>query len=153
MAIDDAPRPSRKRKQVEDELEIQSPDTPVQLEMLTDDEETVDISSVDGDADEFPEIDANSDSDQEKGEEEGTDLDDEEDDSAEDQGDNNGDADSEDDSDELDSDAPLYVFPEAKTIISNITGQPKRIYPEIEPDYDSDSSTEDVRLLFQATVT
>ncbi|KAH9045673.1 NUC169 domain-containing protein [Lactarius pseudohatsudake] len=31
----------------------------------------------------------------------------------------------------------------AKTVISDITGQPKKIYPEIEPDYDSDSSTED----------
>ncbi|GJJ07346.1 Ribosome bioproteinsis protein erb1 [Clathrus columnatus] len=30
-----------------------------------------------------------------------------------------------------------------KTIISEITGQPKRVYPPIEPDYDSDSSTED----------
>lgn len=27
--------------------------------------------------------------------------------------------------------------------ISEITGQPKRVYPDIEPDYDSDSSTED----------
>jgi ribosome biogenesis protein ERB1 len=36
-------------------------------------------------------------------------------------------------------------FPVAKVITSTITGQPKRVYPEIEPDYDSDSSTEDVR--------
>lgn len=35
-------------------------------------------------------------------------------------------------------------FPRAKTIISEITGQPKQVYPPIEPDYDSDSSTEDV---------
>jgi ribosome biogenesis protein ERB1 len=37
------------------------------------------------------------------------------------------------------------IFPRAKTIISDITGKPKKVYPEIEPDYDSDSSTEDVR--------
>ena len=37
------------------------------------------------------------------------------------------------------------VYPGPRTVISNITGYPKRMYPEIEPDYDSDSSTEDVR--------
>jgi ribosome biogenesis protein ERB1 len=31
-----------------------------------------------------------------------------------------------------------------KVVTSEITGQPKRIYNPIEPDYDSDSSTEDV---------
>jgi hypothetical protein len=36
-------------------------------------------------------------------------------------------------------------FPVATTVVSNITGRPKRVYPDIEPDYDSDSSTEDVR--------
>lgn len=29
-------------------------------------------------------------------------------------------------------------------VVSSITGHFKRVYPEIEPDYDSDSSTEDV---------
>ena len=38
----------------------------------------------------------------------------------------------------------LHIFPEAKVITSEITGQPKKVYPEIEPDYDSDSSTEEV---------
>ena len=42
-------------------------------------------------------------------------------------------------------DDEINVFPKAKTIVSDITGQPKRVYPEIEPDYDSDSSTEDVQ--------
>lgn len=35
----------------------------------------------------------------------------------------------------------------SKTVISKITGQPKQVYPPIEPDYDSDSSTEDVSCL------
>ena len=54
----------------------------------------------------------------------------------------------EDEEDETEAESPsdteLRIFPKAKTIISGITGQPKRVYPEIEPDYDSDSSTEDV---------
>ena len=35
------------------------------------------------------------------------------------------------------------LIPEVKNEISDITGAPKRVYPPIEPDYDSDSSTED----------
>lgn len=47
---------------------------------------------------------------------------------------------------EYDEDASydIKVFPEANIVISNITGQPKRTYPEIDPVYDSDSSTEEV---------
>ncbi len=37
-------------------------------------------------------------------------------------------------------------FPLPKVVISDITGEPKRVYPPIDPEYDSDSSTEDVRL-------
>jgi len=33
-------------------------------------------------------------------------------------------------------------------VVSSITGRLKRVYPDIEPDYDSDSSTEEVRVLF-----
>jgi ribosome biogenesis protein ERB1 len=33
---------------------------------------------------------------------------------------------------------------DGETVISNITGRPKRVYPEIDPEYDSDSSTEEV---------
>jgi ribosome biogenesis protein ERB1 len=60
---------------------------------------------------------------------------------------------SEDDS-ESDQDDPddfvhgteaIVPFPVAKKIVSDITGRPKRVYPDIEPDYDSDSSTEEVR--------
>ncbi|KAG9009803.1 Ribosome biogenesis protein erb1 [Tulasnella sp. JGI-2019a] len=35
------------------------------------------------------------------------------------------------------------IFPKAKIVTSDITGEAKKTYPEIEPDYNSDSSTED----------
>jgi ribosome biogenesis protein ERB1 len=35
-------------------------------------------------------------------------------------------------------------------VVSSITGRLKRIYPDIEPNYDSDSSTEDVRVFFSS---
>ncbi|KAF9449910.1 BOP1NT-domain-containing protein [Macrolepiota fuliginosa MF-IS2] len=127
MAASDPQKHSKKRKQVEDEPDTHIHQNAVQLEMLTDDEDGAEISSDDGEADEFPEIDTGSDS------EEDFDAEDNEDE----------DEDEEDDSDGLDSDASLHVFPKAKTVTSDITGKPKRVYPEIEPDYDSDSSTED----------
>jgi ribosome biogenesis protein ERB1 len=43
------------------------------------------------------------------------------------------------------------VYPGPRSVISNITGYPKRVYPEIEPDYDSDSSTEDVCITKQSS--
>ncbi len=56
--------------------------------------------------------------------------------------------DSGDEADEKDeetgSERDIKVGPGGRTIISNITGRPKRVYPHIEPDYDSDSSTEEV---------
>lgn len=53
--------------------------------------------------------------------------------------------DSEEDKNEEDEEEnPINTGPKARTVISRITGRPKRVYPEIEPDYDSDSSTEDV---------
>lgn len=146
MAVDDIHQRSKKRKQVDDEPESHIPQHAVQLEMLTDEEDSAEISSDDGEADEFPEIDAASDS--EEGEGTDTEDKDEEDESeSEDGGDGEEDEDeeSDDDSDGPDSDASLHVFPKAKMVTSDITGKPKRVYPEIEPDYDSDSSTEDVR--------
>lgn len=83
----------------------------------------------------FPEIDADSDTDEEGVQEsprEYEDLSEGEDDERDDEG-------------AFSDDDDLHIFPRAKTIISDITGQPKKVYPEIEPDYDSDSSTEDVR--------
>ncbi|KIY65435.1 ribosome biogenesis protein ERB1 [Cylindrobasidium torrendii FP15055 ss-10] len=95
------------------------------------DEEGDDEAESDGDVEEFPEIDVGSDSDGD----------------SEFNSDNvEGDLDEEevDEEEESDSDAEsLHVFPRAKTVTSDITGQPKRVYPEIEPDYDSDSSTEE----------
>jgi ribosome biogenesis protein ERB1 len=41
----------------------------------------------------------------------------------------------------------LAIFPKARTVVSKITGVPKREYPDIEPGYDSDSSTEEVHTL------
>ena len=93
-----------------------------------------DASSDDGEVDEFPEIDARSDTEDE--EEEGEDDESEEEDEEDE-------AEDEDESDA--SDESLHVWPKPKTVVSDITGQPKRVYPDIEPDYDSDSSTEDVR--------
>lgn len=134
MAIKEATKPSKKRK---NPLEDDAPTLPTiavgELEMLSDEEDDTGAVSDDGEVDEFPEIDTRSDSDDSDEFEEtddedgGEELDDDEDD--------------EEDSSDADS---LHVFPQAKTIISDITGQLKRVYPEIEPDYDSDSSTEDV---------
>ena len=100
-----------------------------------DEEEDEPVQESDSDEiDAFPEIDAGSDTDGE--EEEGSPDEDEDDSESEDEERDDEDASSSDD---------LRIFPKAKTVISDITGQPKKVYPEIEPDYDSDSSTEDVR--------
>jgi ribosome biogenesis protein ERB1 len=136
MAVKDAGRKSTKRKQVEEEDVAQPEELPSNggLEMLSD-EEDGDASSDDGHVDEFPEIVNESSS--------------EESDYEEDEEDDEGDEDEEDseendEASDADSDDSLHVFPKAKTIISDITQQPKIVYPEIEPNYDSDSSTEDV---------
>jgi ribosome biogenesis protein ERB1 len=108
--------------------------------MLSDEEDGEDAESDDGHVDEFPGIDIGSDSEEDSVE--GTDDGDEsvsEDESEEEEEEaSHSDLDSEDEG--------HHIFPEAKTIISDITGQEKRVYPEIEPEYDSDSSTEDVWL-------
>jgi len=129
--------PHRKRKQTVEDLSEASdsehfPDGG--LDLLSEDEEEdgpVQESDSDG-VDAFPEIDAGSDTDEEDGQPLGGDEDYSE---SEDEGQDDDDASSDDD---------LHIFPRAKTVISHITGQPKKVYPEIEPDYDSDSSTEDV---------
>jgi ribosome biogenesis protein ERB1 len=101
------------------------------LEMLSEDEQDEEPGSDDGDYEEFPEIDAASDS-----EDEG--------DEGEDEEEIGEDEEEEYSSDASGGDEKLPIFPKAKVVISNITGEPKKVYPEIEPDYDSDSSTEDV---------
>ncbi|KAH9179970.1 BOP1NT-domain-containing protein [Lactarius sanguifluus] len=107
------------------------------LDLLSEDEDEqengiVQESDID-EVDAFPEIDAASDTEEEgEGESSGDDAKFSE--TEDEEGEDDEDASSDDD---------LHVFPKAKTVISDITGQPKKIYPEIEPDYDSDSSTED----------
>jgi ribosome biogenesis protein ERB1 len=97
------------------------------LEMLSEDEHDEVPESDDGDYEEFPEIDAASDTEDEEDEDEDGDEEEEE-----------------YSSDASGSDEKLPIFPKAKVVISDITGEPKKVYPEIDPDYDSDSSTEDV---------
>lgn len=113
----------------------------VGLEMQSDDEgEQEDVPEEDdNEVEAFPEIDTRSDTEDE-------DADTEEDEDEEDEEDEDEPDESEDEYSD-DSDDSIHPFPVAKTIVSDITGQPKRVYPPIEPDYDSDSSTEDVRLL------
>lgn len=124
---------TKKRKAVAEEVTAVEGNFPqdVGLELGTEDEEDGEESD-NGDADVFPEIDARSDSEGDMSGSEDEDEDEEE-----------GNEDEEEDDGDV-SDDDLHVFPRAKTVISDITGQPKRVYPEIEPDYDSDSSTEDV---------
>jgi ribosome biogenesis protein ERB1 len=114
----------------------------VRLEMRSDEEghdgEDDGDAESDEEVDEFPEIDARSDS--ESGEESSEDEEDEE------SGDDDGDEDGQTLASGSDSDSDIHIFPKSKAIVSEITGHPKRVYPEIEPGYDSDSSTEDVCL-------
>ena len=101
--------------------------------MLSEDEGEGEADGEDEDedgVDAFPELDAASDS------EEGDEDDEDEPDVSD-----------EEESSDADSVDSLHIFPKAKTVISDITGEPKKVYPEIEPDYDSDSSTEDVRMI------
>jgi len=128
MAVEVAQKNDKKRKPDSTEEE----DVGVyKLELPLDEEDENGELSDDGQVDEFPEIDTRSDSSSNA--------------SGEDGGDGDDDGDDEDtEEDESEEDSDLHIFPKPKTIISDITGQPKRVYPHIEPDYDSDSSTEDV---------
>ncbi|KII95777.1 hypothetical protein PLICRDRAFT_97306 [Plicaturopsis crispa FD-325 SS-3] len=142
MAPPESKKTQRKRKQAPDEV-VEQP-TPfakaVGLEMLSDEEGSDDehaaSGSDDGEVDAFPEIDMGSDSEDDDFEPEP------ESDSGEQEGSDEEDTD--DGETSADSDE-LHIFPKSKMIVSDITRQPKRVYPEIEPDYDSDSSTEDVQ--------
>jgi hypothetical protein len=128
----------RKRKQTVIEQSDASdlerfPDGGLDLLSGDEDEDGSVQESDNGDVDAFPEINVGSDTDEqdERLSGDNEDLSESEDD--------------EEDDEDASSDDDLHIFPRAKTVISDITGQPKKIYPEIEPDYDSDSSTEDVR--------
>ncbi|KAG6335304.1 hypothetical protein ID866_3788 [Astraeus odoratus] len=152
MAIAEHGSGRRKRKEPEVEAEPKAAfSDAVNLEMSDDEgDNESDVESGgatdDEEAEEFPEIDASSDSEQENPE------DDEEEETDEDEVDGNSDEDEKNESEEeeeeeeeegQDSDSGVHIFPNAKSIVSRITGQPRRVYPEIEPDYDSDSSTEE----------
>lgn len=94
-------------------------------------------SNSDDEVDAFPELHPESDTDKS-------------DSDYEDSGDEDGEEDEEDEGEEdedtaYDPDERLGLYPEPKIVESDITGMPKKMYPEIEPNYDSDSSTEEVR--------
>jgi len=140
MASREVGRKSTKRKQIDDDADIaEELHHNGTLEMLSDEEEDGNISSDDGGVDTFPGIVNESDSDDSDFDEE-----EDEDEDSEDEEDEEEDEDEESDGDGDESDDSLHVFPKAKTIVSGITNQPKTVYPEIEADYDSDSSTEEV---------
>ncbi|KAH7930308.1 BOP1NT-domain-containing protein [Leucogyrophana mollusca] len=135
MAVADLKKSHKKRKQREDveEPEKGAFEEAVGLEMLSDEEKDAEAESDkdDNEVDVFPEIDTRSDSEDEDFEDS-----EDEDEEEEEEEDEEEDEDSGEDSD-------LQIFPKSKTVVSDITGQPKRVFPEIEPDYDSDSSTEE----------
>ena len=143
---------SKKRKAVVEDAPAQD-SFPQEVGLELDSEEEMDEElSDDEEVEAFPEIDVKSDSGEE---DDGNDDDEDEDeDEDEEEGEEDEEEDEEDeeenegDEDELSSedisDDVIGIFPVAKTVFSDITGQPKRVYPNIEPNYDSDSSTEDV---------
>ncbi|KAH7887940.1 NUC169 domain-containing protein [Phlebopus sp. FC_14] len=133
MVVADHRRNKRKERDSEGDKKNAFAET-VGLEMMSDEEgdsggAEEDAESDEEENDEFPELDFSSDSDSDAESTDDEDVIDEE------------------NEDTLDShsssDADVQIFPKSKTIVSGITGHPKRVYPEIEPDYDSDSSTED----------
>jgi ribosome biogenesis protein ERB1 len=119
----------KRKRDVEDTETIRIP--PTNLEVDSDGEDSG--SSDGGEAEPFPELDSGS-SDTSSGEEE--------EEGEEEEGNEHETDDTEvDEHDGADETPPL----DGKTVISSITGRPKRVYSEIDPEYDSDSSTEEVR--------
>lgn len=127
-----AKRKSTIQKLHEEESSQEVPLHDGQLEMLSE-EEDEDLVSDDGLVDDFPELNVQSDSNGSETDHSIAD-DDDDDDSAE-------------NSDNSESVNSPHLFPKPKNVVSDITHQPKLVYPEIEPGYDSDSSTEDVSYL------
>jgi ribosome biogenesis protein ERB1 len=128
-ATDDNSNSKKRKKDVGEVIDVEPLHEAIGLEMLSDEEDDEEPEArSDDEVDDFPEIDARSDSESEEESAEEDQFDDD-------------DYEEDDDSD----DSELHIFPKAKTVVSGITGQPKRVYPEIDPEYDSDSSTEDVR--------
>ena len=110
-------------------------------------------SEGDDEVDPFPGLDIESDSEDEDGDQDEDEDEDEDDEEDVDEGDDDelGEEDvteqQEDGRASSDEDEIFSIFPKPKIVISGITGQPKFMYPPIEPEYDTDSSTEDVRIL------
>ena len=94
-----------------------------------------DITSDEDRVEEFPELVVQSDSDED------TSVDEELDEDEYEEEDSN-----------FQSNDPHYIFPKPKTVVSAITKQPKLVYPGIEPEYDSDSSTEEVSDDFKVSI-
>ena len=141
VAAVEAKKLSKKRKDAPEE-EVPAPPPSafpqeVGLEMGSEDEGEEADDDEDVEVEAFPEIDARSDTEDEDYAADGASAEDESEEDEEDE-----------ESEEFTDEEDHHIFPQAKTVISDITGQPKRVYPEIEPDYDSDSSTEDVRPSF-----
>lgn len=118
--------------------------TDLGLTVSSDSEDEEHLPAIDGDS-EDSEVEGDSENDGIEVEDEDEDTPDEEDESD----DSGSDQDHEDDF--VHGTERIVPFPVATTIVSDITGQPKRVYPEIEPDYDSDSSTEEVRVFVVRT--
>ncbi|KDQ17161.1 hypothetical protein BOTBODRAFT_53335 [Botryobasidium botryosum FD-172 SS1] len=147
-----ASKDRKKRKlQVDNVSDVEEDLGQLGLDMASEDEQegsADEQESSDGEEDVFPELKSESDTD-DTSEAEDDDEDSEEEKEGED------DEEDEDDEDEEDEDERPFanaaddatlrrgLAPHAKTVISDITGAPKRVFPPIEPDYDSDSSTEE----------
>jgi ribosome biogenesis protein ERB1 len=119
--------------------------TDLGLTVPSDPEDEEDLPAIDGDS-EDSETEADLENDDSEVEEDDEDTPDEEEDESDDSG-----SDQDDEDDFVHGTERIVPFPVATTIVSDITGQPKRVYPEIEPDYDSDSSTEEVRVFMIRT--
>ncbi|KZS98013.1 BOP1NT-domain-containing protein [Sistotremastrum niveocremeum HHB9708] len=128
-------RKEREEDSIEEPKSLQNSSLPLNGNLELNDEsgdEQSDEEDSDGVQEPFPELDPASDSDSDSFDEEDVEgLDEDEESYPDDSGSDTSVADD------------VTPFPKPRTIISNITGQPKRVYPEIEPDYDSDSSTEE----------
>lgn len=137
-----------KRKRASEETTAGAPKTPKDASALSpdlgltvpsDSEDEEDLPAINGDS-EDSEAETDSETIESEVEEEEEDTPDEEEDESDDSG-----SEQDDEDDFMHGTERIVPFPVATTVVSDITGQPKRIYPEIEPDYDSDSSTEEVR--------
>jgi ribosome biogenesis protein ERB1 len=151
--IQDAQKAVGKRKRTSDE-----PTGPelisekLDLQSLSDQEGEEDASS-EGSVEEFPEVDLGDDTEEEEGSSEaGDEVEESSEPSDEEDAESDEDVSDEsvnEDEDDADRDSDdVHIYSKSKDVVSDITGQVKRVYPDIDPEYDSDSSTEDVCAFF-----